>query len=97
MKGWLKVEIQGLNSRIMCGGDRLSIPGQRFHKLTPIRSEPAAYAFIFANGTQQMPSQVQSVDLPKKSFIDSDKYKTIWLMRLEMIKLSLGLSLNHLS
>lgn len=81
MKGWLKVEIQGLNSRIMSGGDRLSLPGKRFHKLSPIRSEPAAYAFIFANGSHPMQSEVQIDNSKANSLIDLDKYKHILTMR----------------
>jgi hypothetical protein len=54
MTGWLKVEVEGLPPRIMSSGDRMSIPPDRFHKLTPIKSEPASYMFIYVNTTHQM-------------------------------------------
>lgn len=54
LKGWIKIEIEGLSTRIMSSGDQMTIPSESFHKITAFKSEPTCYMFIFDNSTHRM-------------------------------------------
>ncbi len=81
LKGWLKVEIEGKSILIMRTGDKINVPTKRFHKLTPIKSEPAAYVFIFANNSQQIPNEVNYQQMFEKPNSDSTKSQSPWIRR----------------
>jgi hypothetical protein len=54
LKGWIKIEIEGLSTRIMSSGDQINIPSEIFHKITAFKSEPTCYMFVFENNTHRM-------------------------------------------
>lgn len=102
LTGWLKVQIDGLRTRIMSSGDQISIPSDRFHKITPIKSEPASYMLIYVNTTNQMPNYkhkyLPQIPQSDKSEFDSvitkhnsntnEERKNAWLVRYDLLKIN---------
>ncbi|CAG2106332.1 unnamed protein product, partial [Medioppia subpectinata] len=70
LKGWLKIEVDDDHyTRIMSAGDHMTLPVKRFHRVTPIKSEAAAYMFTHINATNSLVNDIQSKPIDVKQDI----------------------------
>ncbi|CAG2115458.1 unnamed protein product [Medioppia subpectinata] len=86
LKGWLKIEVDDDHyTRIMSAGDHMTLPVKRFHRVTPIKSEAAAYMFTHINATNSLVNDIQSKPIDVKQDIAAKvDDKNAWIRSLNM-------------
>jgi DNA polymerase III sliding clamp (beta) subunit (PCNA family) len=77
LKGWIKIEIQGLSTRIMSSGDQMTIPSESFHKITAFKSEPTCYMFLFDNSHRMINNDYEKKFLSKRPQSDLMDFNSI--------------------